>query len=84
MPIPILRKAFAEGFDSVPFIFPLLRSAPWLALLALVKWYFAGAHNPSERDMHGKVVLVTVSSPGQCRQTKRTSLMNAGRHERRG
>ena len=60
MPIPIARKLFAEGFDSVPFVPQLLRASPWIAVLALLKWFFGGARNPSERDMHGKVVLVTV------------------------
>lgn len=61
MPIDIVRKVFAEGLDSVPFVTPVLKAVPWLGGVVLLKRYFGGARNPSERDMHGKVVLITVS-----------------------
>lgn len=60
MPIPIVSKVFGDGLDSVPWVLPLLKTAPGLAVLYLVKAYFSGASNGSERSMHGKVVMVTV------------------------
>lgn len=61
MPLDIVRKVFAEGLDSVPFVTPALKAVPWLGGVVLLKRYFGGARNASERDMHGKVVLITVS-----------------------
>lgn len=60
MPIPILRQVVFDGLDSVPWVWPALKAVPWLALVVLLKWFFGGARNTGERDMHGKVVLVTV------------------------
>ena len=60
MPLELAAKVFSEGFSSVPFLLPALKTAPWLALLYLVKLYFGGSSNPSERNMHGKVVMITV------------------------
>jgi hypothetical protein len=61
MPINILTQAFSEGLSSIPLGWAVLRVAPVCALLYLLKWYFNGAINGSERDMHSKVVIVTVS-----------------------
>lgn len=61
MPIDIVRKVFADGLDSVPFVEPTLKAVPWIGGALLLKRYFGGASNGSERDMHGKVVLMTVS-----------------------
>ena len=63
MPIPIARKVLGDGFDSVPFIWPVLKTLPYLAVLYLAKLYFNGTANTSERKLHGKVVLVTVGLP---------------------
>jgi hypothetical protein len=38
-----------------------VKAALWLLIIALLKYYFGGARNLSERVMHGKVVIVTVS-----------------------
>jgi hypothetical protein len=61
MPVNILASAFAEGLDSIPFGWTVVKVAPFLAVLYLLKWFFNGATNGSERNMHSKVVLVTVS-----------------------
>lgn len=60
MPIPIIVKGFQEGVSSIPFAWPVLRIAPWVLILAALKYYFGGARNTSERLMHSKVVMVTV------------------------
>ena len=84
MPIPIVRKVFAEGFDSVPFVVPLLKSVPWIGGVVLLKRYFGGARNGSERDMHGKVVLMTVSAEPQDLSIVRATVADRipGRHIR--
>ena len=61
MPVPVITQLLAEGLDSLPYFYPVLKTLPWLVGLYLVKTYFEGARNGSERNMHGKVVLVTVS-----------------------
>jgi hypothetical protein len=61
MPINILAQAVSEGLSSIPLGWTVVRVAPVFALLYLLKWYFNGAINGSERDMHSKVVIVTVS-----------------------
>lgn len=62
MAVYILRTAFNDGIASVPFLWPLIKALPWLFLLWAAKFFFSGVTNKSERTMHGKVVLVTVSA----------------------
>jgi hypothetical protein len=61
MPVNILAQAFSEGLDSIPFGWTVVKVAPFFAVLYLLKWFFNGATNGSERNMHSKVVMVTVS-----------------------
>lgn len=60
MPIPIITQGIVEGLSSIPYAYTVLKVAPWLLLLAALKYYFGGARNSSERAMHSKVVMVTV------------------------
>lgn len=62
MPLHIGSQAYMNGFDSIPFLWPTIKALPWLGVLYLLKVYFSGASNTSERNMHSKVVMVTVSS----------------------
>lgn len=39
---------------------PILKYAPWLLLLWLLKYFSSGAKNTSERNMHSKVIMLTV------------------------
>lgn len=61
MPIPLLAEGFDRGLSNIPYIWTIARGLPFLGLIALVKSYFAGAKCQTERVMHGKVVMVTVS-----------------------
>lgn len=63
MPIPIIVKGISDGLDSIPWIWSVFRYAPWILLVAALKYYFGGARNTSERLMHSKVVMVTVRLP---------------------
>lgn len=60
MPVEIVTKAAFEGLDSIPFLWPVIKAAPLLALLWVLKTYFGGARNTSERNLHSKVVMMTV------------------------
>lgn len=61
MPLGILAKASFDGLAAVPYSYTILRTLPWIALVYLLKMYFGGARNRSERMMHSKVVMMTVS-----------------------
>jgi hypothetical protein len=62
MPIGILHQGFTEGLDSIPYGWPIVKVASVFGVLYLLKWFFNGASNTSERNMHSKVVMVTVGS----------------------
>lgn len=64
MPIPAAAYfALEGGFFDLPYIFPILKTIPFLFLFYVLKVYFGGARNTSERDMHSKVVMITVLLP---------------------
>ena len=60
MPLPLIAEAVFKGVDSVPFLYPVLKTLPWLFALFLAKQWFGGASNKSERTMHSKVIMITV------------------------
>jgi small-conductance mechanosensitive channel len=60
MPIPIITQGITEGLSSIPHAYTIFKLAPWVLLLAALKYYFGGARNSSERVMHSKVAMVTV------------------------
>ncbi|KAF2165912.1 hypothetical protein M409DRAFT_66867 [Zasmidium cellare ATCC 36951] len=64
MPVYIATQALFDGINTVPYLWTVLKTLPWLGLLWLVKTYFQGATNLSERNMHGKVVMVTGGTSG--------------------
>ena len=61
MVVPLVAEALNNGFANIPYVYTILKTLPWIAGMGLVKMYFGGAKNRSERLMHGKVVMVTVS-----------------------
>lgn len=61
MPIHFVVTVWKEGIASLPYGWTLVKVLPVFAVLYLLKWYFNGATNVSERDMHSKVVMMTVS-----------------------
>jgi hypothetical protein len=62
MPFYILAQGFTEGISSIPYGWTAVKVVPCLAILYLLKWYFNGVTNGSERNMHGKVVIITVTT----------------------
>lgn len=60
MPVNILAQVFSEGLDSVPYGWAVAKFTSVFAVLYALKWFFNGATNGSERNMHSKVVIVTV------------------------
>ncbi|TKX19756.1 short chain dehydrogenase-like protein 17 [Elsinoe australis] len=64
MPVPVLRQVLTDGLDSVPYASTLLKIALVLGIVYAFKTFFQGAFNGSERNMHGKVVMVTGGTSG--------------------
>lgn len=64
MPIHILASAVFEGVYFLPFVIPLLKILPLLFSTWLLKKYFGGASNTSERLMHSKVIMITGGTSG--------------------
>lgn len=66
MPIPLFADVVFKGKDAVPFAVPILKALPCVVLTWVLKWYFGGASNTSERLMHSKVVMITVHYTKHC------------------
>ncbi|PNS18439.1 hypothetical protein CAC42_6256 [Sphaceloma murrayae] len=64
MPVPVIRQILLDGLDSVAFAPVLLRLGLVVGVIYLLKRYFQGATNGSERNMHGKVVMITGGTSG--------------------
>ena len=66
MPIPIIVEVVFHGIRSVPFLIPVLKTLSGLLLIYLLKVYFNGFKNTSERLMHSKIVMITVIPSPLC------------------
>ncbi|KAK8219217.1 hypothetical protein M8818_000949 [Zalaria obscura] len=65
MPLYAGIKAWNEGMNSVPWMGPVLKVVACFAVLWVVKRYFQGARTRAERNMHSKVVMITVGLSSQ-------------------
>lgn len=64
MPIHILASAFVEGLDTIPGLQYVWSYGPLVALVVSMKYYFAGARNNWDLNLHGKVYIVTGGTSG--------------------
>ena len=64
MAVYIIKTALIDGVGSVPYLWELIKIIPIFLLLWLLKQFFSGASNTSERNMHGKVIVVTGGTSG--------------------
>lgn len=62
MPLPILAESLYKGLSAIPYAYTILKVLPWIALVTVLKIYFGGARNTSERLMHSKIIMITVRS----------------------
>lgn len=60
MPVPLISQTLSDGLSSIPYAWTVAKTLPWLLVIYLLKSYFGGAVNRSERLMHSKVVMITV------------------------
>ncbi|KAK0735816.1 hypothetical protein B0T21DRAFT_393774 [Apiosordaria backusii] len=65
MPLPFLASLYFDGLPPwFPDPFVALKYTTALGSLALTKWYTSGRSNPSERKLHGRVVIMTGGTSG--------------------
>jgi len=64
MPIPLAAEILDGGLAKIPYAYTVLKSTPWLILIYLLKLYFGGKSNRSERVLHSKVIVMTVCASG--------------------
>jgi NAD(P)-dependent dehydrogenase (short-subunit alcohol dehydrogenase family) len=62
MTIPILASLYFDGYLPDPYF--ILKYGTAAAAVALTKWYSGGRANTAERNMHGRVVLITGGTSG--------------------
>lgn len=64
MPISFLRAVLSEGKSVIPYYDQLATYLPPIAGVGLTKWAFSGATNTWERNLHGKVIIMTGATSG--------------------
>lgn len=64
MPLDIAASALIEGPQTIPGWSYIRKYGPAVATVVAAKYYFGGAVTTWERDMHGKVFMVTGGTSG--------------------
>ncbi|KAH8889814.1 NAD(P)-binding protein [Thozetella sp. PMI_491] len=65
MPLPFIAHVVSNGWpESLPDPWLLVKCATALGALVLTKRYTMGASNTSERNMHGRVAMITGGTSG--------------------
>jgi len=62
MPIPFLAELVFNGVPGGISYWSVLKGALAITIVGTIKWYFGGALNSSERQMHSKIIMITVRS----------------------
>jgi NAD(P)-dependent dehydrogenase (short-subunit alcohol dehydrogenase family) len=65
MPVEFVGSVlFNDGLQSVPYLATITKILFTVSILYLIKLYFSGASNTSERVLHGKVAIITGGTSG--------------------
>jgi NAD(P)-dependent dehydrogenase (short-subunit alcohol dehydrogenase family) len=64
MPLPFIVDAVWLGIPGMPNGWTILKGVIAITIIGLLKWYSMGALNAAERQMHGKVVMITGGTSG--------------------
>ncbi|EAQ88120.1 hypothetical protein CHGG_04739 [Chaetomium globosum CBS 148.51] len=65
MPLPFLASLYFDGYPPwLPDPYLILKYTTAAAAITLTKWYSGGRANTAERNMHGRVVLMTGGTSG--------------------
>lgn len=63
MPLPFIAEVISNGMPYGIDGWKVVYIIGLVFLVAVIKWYSLGAANTAERQMHSKVIMVTVSAP---------------------
>lgn len=65
MPVPFITSVLYDGWpEYLPKPLTLVKYASAVGALGLTKWYSMGASNFADRNMHGRVVMMTGATSG--------------------
>jgi NAD(P)-dependent dehydrogenase (short-subunit alcohol dehydrogenase family) len=64
MPLPFIGEVLFKGVPSIPSSWTILKVLLAFVVVGLIKWLSTGASNTSERQMHGKIVMITGGTSG--------------------
>ncbi|KAE9371558.1 NAD(P)-binding protein [Stipitochalara longipes BDJ] len=64
MPLPFLGEVLWHGVPSIPSGWTILKVVLAIAVVGFIKWASIGASNTSERQMHGKIIMITGGTSG--------------------
>ena len=64
MPVDIISTIIFDGTDAIPGWRYIKTAAPALAAIGATKYYFGGTTNTWERELHGKVYIITGGTSG--------------------
>ena len=65
MPVPFITSVLYDGWpEYLPKPLTLVKYASAVGALGLTKWYSMGASNLADRNMHGRVVMMTGATSG--------------------
>ncbi|SCW03998.1 LAFE_0H03664g1_1 [Lachancea fermentati] len=59
MPLNLIEAAIVGGTDQIPYFNELKRIAPYAAVIGAIKYWSRGATNTWERNLNGKVYILT-------------------------
>ncbi|CDO93654.1 unnamed protein product [Kluyveromyces dobzhanskii CBS 2104] len=62
MPLNFVGSLVFDGVESVPYLEPIVKWSPYLAVLGAIKYWSRGASNTWERNLHGKLYIITGAS----------------------
>lgn len=59
MPIHFAAEVIVKGIPWLPSFWNIGKAVLAITIVGLLKWYSMGASNTAERQMHGKIVMIT-------------------------
>ena len=57
-----IAQSLYGGLDKIQYLGAIIKSILGVAVLYVLKLYFNGATNTSDRKMHSRVIMMTVSA----------------------
>lgn len=64
MPLNILGSVIVNGTQNIPYLDTIKTVLPIAGGIGALKWFFTGTSNTWERNLHGKVIIMTGATSG--------------------